>query len=209
MEVSPLPSRALHPLPPVPQVEPPVSPVHEVILRKHSKQSLSQPTIPEEGPEHAEDPDHQGSISQGPAATPTPVSVMRPKPELKVVKNLSQESSTGAISKDSSSCNMTKSGQRKEEPPQKQSTLLGAVPRSPKSLRQESVERLLKAIRGTSRQENKSRKRENSISPSKQATLGENQAASGPHLGQLSKSNKKDGSKKNAQEKRDIFRSLH
>merc|ERR1719510_1279278 len=54
-EVSPLPSRALH-TSPNSSTSTPVEVIEQsaVILRKHTKQSLSQPTIPEEGPEEAE-----------------------------------------------------------------------------------------------------------------------------------------------------------
>ena len=71
-------------------------------MRKHPKQSLSQPTIPEEGPEEEME-----------AITSTPVtSVLKPKPESRVVKNLAQE--LGAFSKDVAS-SLKKSNSFKEE----------------------------------------------------------------------------------------------
>merc|ERR1712203_208460 len=74
-----------------------------VILRKHPKQSLSQPTIPEEGPEE----ELEASAS---ASTPV-TSVLKPKPESRVVKNLAQE--LGAFSKDVAS-SLKKSNSFKE-----------------------------------------------------------------------------------------------
>lgn len=212
-EVSPLPSRALHGSPLSSVAETVSGPGPEVILRKHSKQSLSQPTIPEEGPEHSEEAELTQFEGPSPLQTLTPVSVLRPKPELKVVKTLSQES-TGAISKDT----QKKSGSGKDDrsdpaqrPPPSQEASTSTA-KSPKTTRQESVERLFKAIRGTGRHDSKSKKRENSLSPSSQSSPVDSQGAAGgasnnqPHSG---KANKKEGTKKNAQEKRDIFKSLH
>ena len=76
-----------------------VAPTPEVILRKHAKQSLSQPTIPEEGPEHGEESECviiSSPFATGPATFSLSASVLRPKPELRVVKSLAQEL-TGAI----------------------------------------------------------------------------------------------------------------
>ena len=93
--------------------------------------------------------------------------------------------------------------------------------KSPKVSRHESMERtvqrITKVIRGTSRSETRSKKnRETSVSPSKgnnsKAELhgGTNSAA--PVAGGASgsnKSTKKESGKKNAHEKREIFKSLH
>lgn len=187
-DVSLFSTRPVHPVPLKTPMEPSTSPGQEMMLRKHSKPSLSQPTIPEEGPEHSDDLEPQ---SQGVSTTPIPVSILRPKPELKVVKNLSQESS-GAISKNSPTCSLTKSSH------------CLVVPKSPKSLKQESVEKLLKAIRGTNRLDTKSQKRENSISPSSHASLPETNITSSP-----SKSFRRDGMRKNGQDKKDIFKNPH
>ena len=224
-EVSPLPSRAIH-------TSPLAIDTSEVVLRKHAKQSLSQPTIPEEGPEHAEDLEFIPPSPTIPTSTfSLSASVLRPKPELRVVKSLAQEL-TGAISKEVSST-LKKSSSFKEEkttselvkqpmptqpPPQPN---FAETTKSPKSTRQESVERLFKAIRGTGRLDSKSKKRETSLSPSGQqassssavdASATSNAVASSSTVASSSssgKASKKDSSKKNAQEKRDIFKSLH
>ena len=86
--------------------------------------------------------------------------------------------------------------------------------KSPKSTRQESVERLFKAIRGTGRLESKSKKRETSLSPSGQINTGAGDSSSSATTAATtaassSKASKKDAARKNAQEKRDIFKSLH
>ena len=71
---------------------------------KHTKQSLSQPTIPEEGPEEAELEALSAAAgattpsSSSASTTASSTSVLKPKPESRVVKNLAQE--IGAFSKD-------------------------------------------------------------------------------------------------------------
>jgi len=204
-EISPLPSRALHGSPLSSIGDPANSP--EVILRKHSKQSLSQPTIPEEGPEHAEEPEQTSSF-EGTLLfnLHSSISVLRPKPELKVVRTLLQES-TGAISKDNS-LNLKKSSPACKEVVATIPESAATTAKSPKTIRQESVERLFKAIRGTGRHESKAKKRENSLSPGSQTNAADPQGLPS-NQPQTSKTNKKDGLKKNAQEKRDIFKSLH
>jgi hypothetical protein len=210
------------------------TPAPEVVLRKHAKQSLSQPTIPEEGPEHSEESESitiASPFATGPATFSLSASVLRPKPELRVVKSLAQEL-TGAVSKDSTS-SLKKSASFKEEktetvtrqpmptqPPPPQP--LTETTKSPKSTRQESVERLFKAIRGTGRLDSKSKKRETSLSPSGQqlnaemnntasstATATASTSTSTTSGSSSSKASKKEAAKKNAQEKRDIFKSLH
>merc|ERR1719270_2056125 len=104
-EVSPLPSRALHTSPSstsTPLTSELVQDAGPVMLRKHPKQSLSQPTIPEEGPEVEQELEH--------AVT----SVLKPKPESRVVKNLAQEA-FGSSSGSSPSSNVKKSNSFKEE----------------------------------------------------------------------------------------------
>merc|ERR1719323_1993544 len=111
-EVSPLPSRALHTSPASLTSAEVVSLVEQapsVLLRKHPKQSLSQPTIPEEEGEEA--------INEAITSTVTSISssltsVLKPKPESRVVKNLAQE--LGAFSKDVAS-SLKKSSSFKEE----------------------------------------------------------------------------------------------
>merc|ERR1712223_641832 len=108
-EVSPLPSRALHTSPlanSIPENRDSSDQQGGVLLRKHSKQSLSQPTIPEEGPEHAEEEQASSSImsSLPPLEIASGASVvtqhqpsfsgsstLKPKPESRALKNLAQE----------------------------------------------------------------------------------------------------------------------
>lgn len=119
------------------------------MLRKHPKQSLSQPTIPEEGPEVEQEHEHV-------------TSVLKPKPESRVVKNLAQEafpSPSGA----SSNPSVKKSSSFKEEK--------SSDSQSPKLARAESIgertmQKISKVIRGTSRSDSRSKKgREASLSP--------------------------------------------
>ena len=92
------------------------------MLRKHPKQSLSQPTIPEEGPEAVEQElEHV-------------TSVLKPKPESRVVKNLAQE----AFGADRPSANVKKSSSFKDEK---------SSENSPKLARAESIgERTMQKI---------------------------------------------------------------
>ena len=149
----------------------------QVLLRKHSKQSLSQPTIPEE--EHEDQPE----------ALEQPVAAAVAKPQ--VVKNLYPEltSSGGAVSKNSRATAAAKASPEPE-------------PKSPKVSRHESMERtvqrITKAIRGSGRSDSKSKKKEREASPSPSKKEVASQKVS-----------RKDSQKKNAQEKREIFKSLH
>ena len=93
--------------------------------------------------------------------------------------------------------------------------------KSPKISRHESMERtvqrITKVIRGTSRSESRSKKnREPSVSPSKGATSKTDQssgnvsmAATATGTSSNTKNSKKEQGKKNAHEKREIFKSLH
>ena len=95
------------------------------------------------------------------------------------------------------------------------------VTKSPKISRHESMERtvqrITKVIRGTSRSESRSKKnREASVSPNKGATSKTDQssgivstAATSTGTSSNTKSSKKEQGKKNAHEKREIFKSLH
>ncbi len=175
-EVSPLPSRALHasPSPSTSTSSVEVSP--DVILRKHSKSSLSQATIPEEEAELSEECEKQ----------------LQPvKPEVK--KNLAHE--LGARAKENSPLAKTPSSSSSTT-----TTTKGEVKSSPKVSRQESMERtvqrITKAIRGTSRSESRSKKKDRDSSPS-------------PKGKEDSKVTRKDSGKKSAQEKREMFKSLH
>jgi len=121
-----------------------------------------------------------------------------------IAKNLAKElcASGGAISKravPSLSSNTVKST------PQAATTVTASEPtvqKSPKTshkTHESTVQRITKAIRGSGRSDSKSKKkdgREASPSPSKR-----------PEQGQ--KVSRKDSGKKNAQEKREIFKSLH
>merc|ERR1712156_169916 len=167
-EMSPLPSRALHTSPSstVSSLTSVSSEVIDapVILRKHPKQSLSQPTIPEEGPEE----ELEASAS---ASTPV-ASVLKPKPESRVVKNLAQE--LGAFSKDVAS-SLKKSNSFKEEKSSNSSSSsmesIESAAKSPELSRTESIgertiQKISKVIRGSSRSDSRSKKtREASVSP--------------------------------------------
>jgi hypothetical protein len=136
-----------------------------VILRKHPKQSLSQPTIPEEGPEE----EMEAALS---ASASTPVtSVLKPKPESRVVKNLAQE--LGAFSKDVAS-SLKKSNSFKESEKSSSSSSMESIEaasKSPKLSRTESlgertIQKISSVIRGSSRSDSRSKKtREASVSP--------------------------------------------
>lgn len=152
-----------------------------MVLRKHPKQSLSQPTIPEEGPEE--------ELAEAAASMVSTVvtSVLKPKPESRVVKNLAQE--LGAFSKDVAS-SLKKSNSFKEESSAdngksavassadgKQTADKSAASadesscKSPKLSRTESIgertmQKISKVIRGSSRSDSRSKKsREASLSP--------------------------------------------
>ena len=119
----------------------------EAMIRKHSKSSLSQPTIPEE---EAEEPEEQHPSVQPPADS---------KDDAK---------STG-VSKSEDGPSSSKGGKEKES----------------------TLQRMTKAIRGTSRSDSRSKKnREASTSPKSSVT-------------------RKDSLKKSAAEKRDMFKTLH
>ena len=149
-EVSPLPSRALHTSPSSTSTPLTTSELsHEpVMLRKHPKQSLSQPTIPEEGPEVEQELEH--------AVT----SVLKPKPESRVVKNLAQEAF--GSSPGSGSPNVKKSNSFKEEKNSESSPKLTRT----ESIGERTMQKISKVIRGTSRSDSRSKKsREASLSP--------------------------------------------
>jgi len=147
-----------------------------VLLRKHSKQSLSQPTIPEE--EHEDQP-------EGPEPALSSSATAKPQ----VVKNLYTEltSSGGAVSKNSK----PKSAVPSDPEPAKSPEVSGH------ESMERTVQRITKAIRGSGRSDSKSKKKEREASPS-------------PSKKEASqKVSRKDSQKKNAQEKREIFKSLH
>jgi hypothetical protein len=110
----------------------------------------------------------------------------KPKLEVKAVKNLAQE--LGARTKEVAAAAVRKSSTEKKD------KAAEAAPKSPKVSRQESVERTMqrisKAIRGSSRSESRSKKtRDASPSPK-----GDDKAKA---------------DKKSAHEKREMFKSLH
>ena len=168
-EMSPLPSRALHTSPSSTSSLTSVSSdVFDapVIMRKHPKQSLSQPTIPEEGPEE----EMEAALSASSSSTPV-TSVLKPKPESRVVKNLAQE--LGAFSKDVAS-SLKKSNSFKESEKSSSSSSMESIEaasKSPKLSRTESlgertIQKISKVIRGSSRSDSRSKKtREASVSP--------------------------------------------
>ncbi len=228
-ELSPLPSRALHTSPSslaTESVSVSGSPA-EVILRKHSKSSsLSQATIPEEGPEHAEEEAAESatsssappstsaslslsmSLSSAPPAAEAGAQVLKPKPESRAVKNLAHE--LGARSKEVTH-HSKKSKEEKKEGSSKE-----AAAKSPKVSRQESMERtvqrITKAIRGTSRSESRSKKNRDSSPSPMGAGASKGKEEKGSNKEEKDKTGKiarKDSLKKSAQEKREIFKSLH
>ncbi|TRY75715.1 hypothetical protein TCAL_08679 [Tigriopus californicus] len=235
-ELSPLPSRALHTSPSTlvtvttDSSGSPGCSSAEVMLRKHSKSSsLSQATIPEEGPEHLEE---QEVFLQPTVSAPTLVGLagcggsggypglMKPKPESRAVKNLAME--IGAKTKEVASSLKKSSSFKEEKRSEGSAHSLGSesATKSPKLSRQESMERTMqrftKAIRGTSRSDSRSKKnREASPSPkSKGSVEGRESGASAtaltpsPYGPKEGKSSKKE-SKKNAHEKREMFKSYH
>ena len=200
-EVSPLPTRALHASPgsgtgsEVTIVEGP-----SVMMRKHPKQSLSQPTIPEEEGEEAT---NEAITSTVTSISSSLTSVLKPKPESRVVKNLAQE--LGAFSKDMASSLKKSSSFKEEKTSSTASTNVASASSldslntepaksSPKLNRTESIgertmQKISKVIRGSSRSESRSKKtRETSLSPT----------------GTKDSKSKKDLSSK---EKRDLFKS--
>uniref|UniRef100_A0A0K2V2B8 non-specific serine/threonine protein kinase n=1 Tax=Lepeophtheirus salmonis TaxID=72036 RepID=A0A0K2V2B8_LEPSM len=187
-QVSPLPTRAIHTTSPLATVD-----NSDVLLRKHSKSSLSQATILEEDEEHVTGVSPPSSSTSFLPTTGIMVcSLLRSKPESRAVKNLANE--LGTSKKDTSPI------------------------KSPKPPRHESVviSRISKAFRGSNRSESKSKKaREASLSPNKanydyKDGAGRGEASSSQTSGNsLQKVTRKDSGKKNAQEKRDIFKSLH
>merc|ERR1712156_978829 len=173
-EMSPLPSRALHTSPSstVSSLTSVSSEVIDapVILRKHPKQSLSQPTIPEEGPEEELEASASASTPVTSVLKPKPESrVVKPKPESRVVKNLAQE--LGAFSKDVAS-SLKKSNSFKDDKSNNSSMeSIESAAKSPKLSRTESIgertiQKISKVIRGSSRSDSRSKKtREASVSP--------------------------------------------
>ena len=232
-----------------------------VLVNSTTKTRLffSQPTIPEEGPEIAEEEQNTSSImsslppleiSSGSIVAPqqptyTGTSMLKPKPESRAIKNLAQELVTekGAVRKETTSTIKKSNSLRSESKSQssspiptessnniqtKNSSSSGQegnlhVTKSPKISRHESMERtvqrITKAIRGTSRSESRSKKnRETSVSPSKcgaskadvpSSSTTNVTATTAGTTASGSKGNKKETGKKNAHEKREIFKSLH
>jgi hypothetical protein len=154
----------------------------DVMMRKHSKTSMSQPSIPEEETEQEEE-GSQTPTSKSKAMSYVQDFGARTKEVAATIKG--SNSSTPGHFKDESAATTTADSKKDETP--------GA--KSPKVSRQEStVQRITKAIRGTSRSESRSKKnREASVSPK----------------GSSSKVTRKDSLKKSAIEKRDMFKSLH
>ncbi len=204
-------------------------------MRKH-KQSLSQPTIPEE--EESEQPTSAGASSSSsggltssaslssalPSSAASITSILKPKPESRVVKNLAQE--LGAFSKDVAS-SIKKSSSFKEErstpSASASSTAMASASsmdslsksattdtKSPKLSRPESVpertmQKLSKMIRGTSRSDSRSKKnREASLSPQ-----GVKTSASKERSGSSSEKSKPDQHQPTVKDKRDKFKEQH
>ena len=139
---------------------------------------------------------------------------------MKNILNFSKEVSSNLKKSASFKDEKTESAARQPMPsqPPPPPQPISETTKSPKSTRQESVERLFKAIRGTGRLESKSKKRETSLSPSGQISSGAGDSSSSlattaavtaVSSSSSSKASKKDAARKNAQEKRDIFKSLH
>ena len=179
-------------------------------------------------------PQHQTSFSGASTLKPKPESrtLKNLAQELVSEKPVTRKENTSNVKKSNSFRTESKS---KSSSPTPSETISGQakhstnavteanvqVTKSPKISRHESMERtvqrITKVIRGTSRSESRSKKnRETSVSPSKgtsktEQTSGNLTTASGASGGTSSntKSTKKDQGKKNAHEKREMFKSLH
>lgn len=169
-------------------------PISEIVVRKHSKQSLSQPTIPEEGPEESDSANifpqtvvSCKNITSAPCKTLDEFSLKtNPSKELKESPN--------SIKIDAATSTEEIKFESKKDPVQRPQQ---EYSKSPKTSRQESVERLFKAIRCTARQETKSKK-----TPSPTSSL--------PSTNLASKLAKKESvGRKSTQEKKDSFKSIH
>merc|ERR1719507_2136936 len=190
---SPLPSRALHSSPHAGESgDSPHS--HLTHHRKHSSKSLSQPTIPEEGPEHEEvgaftaaPPSFTSKIlaavsgktvtatdrSQAVKTPPTGTKLLGARAKESPQPPSPQPSVTATKLKKSSSFRGGERGEdgrgAKSDP--KSSDSLSSLAKSPKLSRTESmpertVSKITKVIRGTSRSESRSKKnRDSSLSP--------------------------------------------
>lgn len=199
-EVTTMPSRALHTSPLASVVEGGLT--TDIVVRKHSKQSLSQPTIPEEGPEDA-DLSHSSYFQL--CEKLNPASVIPQESQDHEIVTIKAEDST---KKDSSSAaKMTGASklENKKDPTSKQSGQHQEYSKSPKNTRQDSVERLLKAIRGTGRQDSKSKKGQ--LVSGSTTTTTSNSCPVPPN--QSTKTGKKEAPRKNVQEKKDSHKSFH
>ena len=204
----------------------------ETSHRKHSSKSLSQPTIPEEGPEQTEDasPDLAGpapltsstsstqSITDKILATfkPTDKSGDRCKHEARGGKQpgearretkASQASSLGgqAGTKVSKSGSFKEENSRREERLAKEDTAKSPKLSRTESMTERTVQKISKMVRGSSRSESRSKKhREPSSSPSK-SVLTESEKEKSSASG--AKTDKVKEEKKSAQEKREMFKS--
>ncbi|CAB4069214.1 MAST [Lepeophtheirus salmonis] len=170
-QVSPLPTRAIHTTSPLATVD-----NSDVLLRKHSKSSLSQATILEEDEEHVTGVSPPSSSTSFLPTTGIMLMNLAPLRRILLQSN-------------------------RPKPPRHESVV---------------ISRISKAFRGSNRSESKSKKaREASLSPNKanydyKDGAGRGEASSSQTSGNsLQKVTRKDSGKKNAQEKRDIFKSLH
>lgn len=186
-ELSPIPSRATHSSPHLSSLEivSAISDAHS----KHSKQSLSQTTIPEEGPEHSDKQETQLPIFEAPIAAVCQI----PERRKEQTTSLTLED-TGAKRKDIS---LLKKAMLSREDPGFQ------PPAEPVKTRQESL--FFKAIRGTNRGESKSKTKDAEAT----GQTGDIHLPSATSTTNTPKFVKKDSSKKNVQEKRDLFKKSH
>jgi len=203
---SPLPSRALHSSPHAGDPSDTSPHSHLTHHRKHSSKSLSQPTIPEEGPEHEELPPlpQQQSLPtkilaalSGKAATggqaktpPTGAKLLGARAKEPALPPSPQPAKAAKASPQPAKLRKSSSfrgGEGGREGEGEGAAGLAGLARSPKLSRAESmtertVQKISKVIRGTSRSESRSKKnRDSSLSPkggnSKEDSAGESKAA--------------------------------
>merc|ERR1712106_177757 len=212
---SPLPSRALHssPLSHEQSGDSPHS--HLTHHRKHSSKSLSQPTIPEEGPEHDE-------CSPPPTIHPPPPPAQSITNKIFATFSSNKDKTAPTAKSDTKSCDkskLKKSGSFRDETKKDDSKMKDEVKsknsgeagvKSPKLSRTESmtertVQKISKVIRGTSRSESRSKKnRDSSLSPKGGKEV--EKSVKNENISVKKSSSVKDD-RKSAHEKREMFKS--
>jgi len=191
LEGASLPSRATFLTPQGSVVEATLNPLDA--QSKNFKQTLSQSTIPEEGPEHSDDDSSELPVFAVPVFPPGSFS----KPEARIIKTVQQDS-TAVLVKATS---LTKKFQVFQREPQESISVNEQPPDETLKLRSDSVEKLFfKAVRSSSKNDSKSKTKDTPTS----GNLSDIQ-----HPSATAKMVKESSSKKNAHEKRDLFKSSH